>query len=179
MYDLICTDCGAPFQAQRPDKLYCSPRCIGRAGRRRRGEQSDITAAGRDCGVCGAHFEIPQPNSNQRYCSSVCSTAAAKEQRRAYHKRKPHIQKVYNSRRPYKDVRIERLRRKYPDLPSACEACGEARVLEIAHRPGYERNGAWRLMSNCQRHMVWILCPTCHKLLDRGISSPGALGLAV
>lgn len=86
-------------------------------------------------------------------------------------------QKVYNSRRPYRDSVTGRLRRKYPDLPTSCEACGEDRILEVAHKPGFERKGAWRVMSNTQRHMIWILCPTCHKLIDRGICVPRELGL--
>jgi len=62
---------------------------------------------------------------------------------------------------------LERLWRKYPDLPRRCEACGEARVLDVAHRPGHERNGAWRTMEVMEPHMIWVLCPTCHALLDR------------
>lgn len=169
--------CGAHFSAKRPDKRYCSGRCQARQGRLRRGEQTDITKLGRDCGICGKHFEIPPPNNNQRYCSTQCATEAAKIQRRAFHRKNPQIQKIYNSRRPYRDSVVGRLRRKYPDLPSACEACGEKRILEVAHKPGHERNGAWRIMANCMRHMIWILCPTCHKLIDRDVCTPAELGL--
>jgi len=175
MYDLFCTMCGAAFRAKRPDKRYCSGKCQARQGRLRRGEQSD----GRDCGMCGKRFAIQPPNSNQRYCSDPCATQAAKIHRRAFHRKNPGAQKVYNSRRPYKDGGVvARMRRKHPDLPTACQSCGEDRVLEFAHKPGHERNGRWRMMSNCQPHMIWVLCPTCHKLLDKKIRTAADLGLA-
>lgn len=177
MYDLICKVCGSPFKAVRPDKLYCSPYCRRVEGRRRRGEQTDITKAGADCQWCGKHFDITPPSTNQRYCSDDCSREAARKQRREFHRKKPWIQKVYNSRRPYKDVRLARLRRKYPDLPTACESCGEPRVLEVAHRPEYARNGAYKSANNSQRHMFWVLCPTCHKLLDYKICTQEELRL--
>jgi hypothetical protein len=69
------------------------------------------------------------------------------------------------------------MRRRYADIPTACESCGEARILEIAHKPEFARNGAWALVSNTLRHMFWVLCPTCHKLLDRGICTQAELGL--
>lgn len=177
MYDLFCAECASPFAALRPDKRYCSPPCAGRAGRRRRGEQLDVTKDGRDCIRCGQHFEIVPPNTNRRYCSEGCARDAAREQRRAFHRRKPGIQKVYNSRRPFQDTVLGRLSRKYSDIPSACEACREARILEVAHRPEFKRNGAWKIVANTLRHMFWVLCPTCHKLLDRGICTQEELGL--
>jgi hypothetical protein len=178
MYDLFCTECGVPFKAVRPDKRYCASPCQARAGRRRRGEQSDITKAGADCGWCGKHFAITPPSTNQRYCSDGCSREAARKQRREFHRKKPDRQKVYNARRPYRDVRIERLKRRYTDIPNACESCGEQRILEVAHRPEHARNGAGRSVRNSQRHMFWILCPTCHKLLDYEICSQAELGLS-
>jgi predicted nucleic acid-binding Zn ribbon protein len=177
MYDLQCSECSAPFQAKRPDKRYCSFRCQSRAGRLRRLEQTDVTKAGRDCGMCGTHFDIIPPNSNQRYCSEKCAIEASRKHRREFMRRKPGIQKIYSSRRAFKDVALNRLNRRYPNMPKACEACGEARILEIAHRPEFKRNGAWRLAKNTQAHMVWIMCPTCHKLLDRGICTQEQLGL--
>lgn len=65
-----------------------------------------------------------------------------------------------------------------PNAPRACEACGEDRVIEVAHRPGYERLGARRSSANMQwPKMVWVLCPTCHRLLDRMHYPPEDLGL--
>jgi hypothetical protein len=178
MYDLSCRECSAEFRAIRPDKLYCSPRCVGRAGRRRRGEQTDITAAGRDCPRCGKHFGITPPSTNQRYCSVACAREATRELRRIWARRDPSRQRGYNAHRPYRDTKLNRMRRRYPDIPTACESCGEDRILEIAHKPEFARNGAWALVSNTLRHMFWVLCPTCHKLLDRGICNQVELGLS-
>jgi len=72
---------------------------------------------------------------------------------------------------------IEWLRRAFPDLPVGCESCGESRVLDVAHKPEFARNGAWRNRNTTQRHMFWVLCPTCHALLDRGVMTAQALGL--
>lgn len=177
-YDLFCSLCGARFHAIRPDKRYCSIRCQSRAGRLRRNKQTDITRAGRDCRICGEHFEIVPPDSNRRYCSDKCARQAAKESRRAFHRKNPTIQTTYNSRRRFKDSGVvARLRRKYPNLPTACQSCGEARIVELAHRPEHRRNGAWRKMENTKPQMIWVLCPTCHNLLDRGICTQAELGL--
>lgn len=178
MYDLLCRECGSAFRAKRPDKRYCTQHCTGKAARTRRGEQSNITAAGRDCGQCQRHFEITPPDTNQRYCSPDCARNSAKQQRRVWHKANPTKQKSYNSNRPDRTWGlVARLRRRHPNLPTSCQSCGESRVLELAHRPGFKRNGAYRIMKNTQPHMIWVLCPTCHKLLDRGICTQTALGL--
>src|ERR1035438_9566857 len=178
-YDLFCCSCGAQFSAKRPDKRYCSFKCQSRVGRLRRHEQTDITRSGRDCRICGKHFDIVLPASNRRYCSEECAREAAKEQRRAFHRKNPTAQNTYNEHRPFKDSGVvARLRRKFPDLPTACQACGEDRIVELAHKPEHRRNGVWRKMENTKPHMIWVLCPTCHKLLDRGILTAAQLGLA-
>jgi hypothetical protein len=60
----------------------------------------------------------------------------------------------------------------------ACESCGEGRVLDVAHKPHARRYGAWRSAQNCKwPDMVWILCPTCHALLDRMNYPPEELRL--
>ena len=51
-------------------------------------------------------------------------------------------------------------------------------ALDVAHKPGHERVGAWRSAANCVwPTMVWVLCPTCHALLDRMHYPPEDLGL--
>lgn len=177
MYELVCKGCDKIFPAKRPDKLYCSQPCASRVGRRRRGEQTDVTAGGSDCRWCGKRFEITPPATNRRYCSEDCGREAARKIRREWMRRNPLKQKEYNGHRPFRDSVLGRLRRRYPDIPTACESCGESRILEIAHKPQHKRNGAWKVVSNTKRHMIWILCPTCHKLLDRGICSTEELGL--
>jgi len=72
---------------------------------------------------------------------------------------------------------LKRFRNRYPDIEIKCQVCGESRVVDIAHRPGYERNGAWRSIENTTPDKVWILCPTCHALLDRMNYTPEELGL--
>lgn len=178
MHDLSCGQCSASFRAIRPDKKWCSNRCAGRAGRIRRQEHKGTTDGGRDCLRCKSHFDIVPPDCNRRYCSTDCATAAAREHRKIWARREyPKRRAQYEAKRAFKDTALNRLGRRYPEIPKACESCGENRILEIAHRPQFKRNGAWRLASNTQGHMVWILCPTCHKLLDRGICSAEQLGL--
>ena len=179
MHDLVCKLCGKDFKSVRPDRKWCGNYCAQRAGRIRRHEHKGSTEQGALCGRCGTHFPIVPPSTNQRYCSMACSIEAARELRRIwaqreYKKRRP----LYEAKRTGKDSVLNRMRRRYPDLPTACESCGEARILEIAHKPNHKRNGAWRIVSNMQRHMIWILCPTCHKLLDRGICTQEQLGLS-
>lgn len=176
--DLFCIECKAKFRGRR-DKQYCSFACQSRAGRLRRKEQTDEIRAGRDCKKCGSHFDIAWPDSNRRYCSDECARTAAKESRRAFHKRNPKAQKEYNSRNPFRTHGVvARLRRKFPDIPISCQSCGESRIVEFAHRPEYRRNGTFRKMENTKPHMIWVLCPTCHKLLDRGICTQSDLGLS-
>ncbi len=177
MYDLSCSVCRVEYKSKRPDRLYCSNTCAGRAGRRRRGEQLDITKDGRNCGRCGTHFHIIPPSTNARYCSIKCAVTAARELRKIWARRNPERIKGFNSRRQFRDTVMNRLKRRCPALPTACESCGESRILEVAHKPTYKRNGAWRIVSNTQPHMIWVLCPTCHKLLDRGICTQAELGL--
>lgn len=72
-----------------------------------------------------------------------------------------------------------RLRKRCPDTPSACESCGEDRVLEIAHKPEHARNGMHRSNKNTiWPDTVWILCPTCHALIDRKGYDPTSMGLS-
>lgn len=177
MYELLCKDCGVKFPSQRPDRKWCSFKCSARAGRRRRGEQKDTTLQGADCGWCGNHFSITPPSTNQRYCSEECSREAARKLRREWGRRNPERKKAYNDNRPFKDSVLGRLRRRYSDIPVGCESCGESRILEVSHKPQHKRNGAWRVAANLKRHMFWVLCPTCHKLLDRGIYSTEDLHL--
>jgi len=178
MYDLSCGLCHEKFSAVRPDKKWCSSYCARRAGRIRRQEHKGTTEAGRDCLRCQTHFEIVPPDCNKRYCSTACSIEAAREHRKIWARREyPKRRAQYEAKRAFKDTALNRLERRCPGIPRACQACGEDRILEIAHKPQFKRNGAWRLASNTQGHMVWILCPTCHKLLDRGICTAEQLGL--
>jgi hypothetical protein len=78
------------------------------------------------------------------------------------------------------DSNLTRFRRANPNAPMACESCGEGRVLDVAHKPTCPRLGAWRSAKNCKwPDQVWVLCPTCHALLDRMHYLPEDLGLTV
>jgi hypothetical protein len=93
------------------------------------------------------------------------------------------MEAVYRARTREKklpDSQNVRFYRLNPTAPKECEnpACKESRVLEIAHRPGHERLGQRRSSANMRwPEMVWVLCPTCHRLLDRMNYSPEDLGL--
>ena len=133
----------------------------------------------RNCKHCAKPFSIEWPNSNQQHCSLDCSRESARKSRKNFYQRQPHKILEYgrSARKRKPDNRMARLRRRYPQLPSACQSCAEDRVLEIAHRPEFACKSVWRNIGNCAPHMIWVLCPTCHKLLDKGICSPEELGL--
>jgi heterodisulfide reductase subunit B len=75
------------------------------------------------------------------------------------------------------DGNLKRFRLRHPEIPIHCQACGESRVVDIAHKPEWKRNGAWRSAKNSTPEKVWLLCPTCHALIDRMNYDPSELGL--
>jgi hypothetical protein len=91
------------------------------------------------------------------------------------------MEKIYRERRREKfpvDKIATRFYRLYPQAPRACEACGESRVVEIAHKPNHARLGKPTSAKNISwPEMVWVLCPTCHELIDRMHYDPKELGL--
>jgi hypothetical protein len=112
--------------------------------------------------------------NNKWYCSDVCSTEAARQSRCRFYKRNPNKISEYrnaainrNKKAGITDGNLTRFYKRFPDAPRQCEACGESRIVEISHKPEFKRNGMWRSAKNTQLHMVWILCPTCHRLMDR------------
>lgn len=178
--DLFCRFCKQTYQGTRRDRLYCSVACSCKASYRRRLRKPSILDVGRKCAWCKNRFRPEWPDCNRRYCSTECARKAITASRRAFHRRNPRRQREYNSRRPFKDAKLIRLRRKYPQLPTACQACGENRVVEVAHRPAFRHLGGV-IGSNIKHrmpHMIWILCPTCHKLLDKGICTAEELHLS-
>lgn len=76
------------------------------------------------------------------------------------------------------ETRLDRFLRLNPERQRRCEAegCGEARVVEMAHKPFCKRNGR-NPSGYVQGDEVWLLCPTCHRLIDYGIETPASLGL--
>lgn len=180
--EAACAECGKLLVKKRFDQKFCSAKCCDKNWSRR---QTKGKLGTRICRHCGDSFEpVGQADANRQYCSLECSREGAKKSRQEFYKRNPRYHKETWRRRAHKDVRkrphlriLSRLKRKFPDLPEACESCRETRVLDVAHKPEFSRNGSWATMDLLKRHMFWILCPTCHALLDRGVCSPQQLNL--
>jgi hypothetical protein len=122
---------------------------------------------------------------NKQHCSSECAKKSARESRSKFWEKlgdkKPVKMKEYYDKSRKKlgtDGNLKRFYARFPDAPKVCQACGEGRVLDIAHKPGHERNGSWRSKHNTHLDKVWILCPTCHALIDRKGYDPALLGLS-
>lgn len=161
-----CPHCGAGMDLSRRDAGFCSGKCNA-AARQLRAEPTTI----RLCKVCAkALVRLGRYEGNASHCSEACAAVSARVSRRAFHKKRPERAETYRITQRSKRIRdtaIERLWRRFPDMPRSCEGCGESRVLDIAHRPEHARKGAWSRLSNCTPEKVWVLCPLCHALLDR------------
>jgi len=148
-------------------RMYCSRRCKGRWQRKH--PKAPVTSHA--CRVCGTPFGIGPGQHNKWLCSDICRRSSQAKSVRTFHQRRPQQEAIYRARTKAKKLPESNLARFYrsnPDAPRACESCGESRVLDVAHRPEMRRLGAWRSSRNCHwPAMVWVLCPTCHALLDR------------
>src|SRR5271166_448031 len=162
-----CVECGAEMPGSHIRRMYCSRRCKGRWQRK----HPKPPVHSHECRICGKTFEIGPDQHNKWLCSDGCRRASNAKSVREFHERRPQQQEIYRVRRKAKklpDGNLIRFYRTNPHAPRACESCGENRVLDVAHKPGLERRGEWRSSRNCRwPEMVWILCPTCHALLDR------------
>lgn len=178
----FCVHCGDSFVANTAWAKYCSRACEGKQYRRRKGLISDI---GRYCKQCGKHFVPPYNENHKLHCSKDCAVKSARESRSRFWNKQPNVKEkkaeYYKKSREKigPDGNLKRHFSRFPDAPKACQSCGERRVLDVAHKPGFERKGAWRSVKNTKPEMVWILCPTCHALLDRMHYAPSDLGLSV
>lgn len=164
--DRLCLECGGGIDGARADALRCSGEC-GIASK----QKALVPTTIRTCKQCPRVFiRLGRYEGNAWHCSEACSRVSAKASRRMFHELRPERTGAYRERQRSKrlrDTAIERLWRRFPLMPRACEACGEARVLDIAHRPEHARKGAWSRLSNCTPEKIWVLCPLCHALLDR------------
>jgi predicted nucleic acid-binding Zn ribbon protein len=174
----LCDNCGNEYVFQRKDSQFCSQNC-GAAYRWK--QYPKDTDKPRACTVCGKHFLATKDANQKRVCSEQCRRARNSKKVREWHLRNPEREALYRQRTKAKqlpDSNLLRFRRNNPSAPTACEACGEDRVLDLAHKPKHERNGQWRSVRNSKwPEMVWVLCPTCHALLDRMRYPPEELGL--
>ena len=171
----FCVFCGTDFLATRAWHKFCSHNCKEKKRRKDNGLVRDV---GRFCKQCRKHF-IPE-SSHKQHCSNECSIKSARQSRNKFLKKNPDVYLKYYKKSKLKngkDGNLVRLYKRYPDLPKECQSCGENRVLDIAHKPNHKRNGAWRSAKNTTPEKIWILCPTCHALLDRKGYEPNKLNL--
>ena len=176
-----CLQCFVELPASsHSHRKYCSGKCKSRY---RKAHPAGSLKDGHPCRSCGKHIDLKPGQGNKWICSDVCRRAQNAKSVREFHKRRPLMESIYRARsreKPHPDSSLIRFYRLNPAAPRACQSCGEARVLEIAHKPGYERIGQRRSLSIWKwPTMVWILCPTCHRLLDRMNYSPEEIGLTV
>lgn len=173
-----CVECGTVMPGSHIHRKYCSSRCKARY-RKVTGPSDPISH--HNCRICGTQFAIGPGQGNKWLCSNDCRKASVAKSVRTFHERRPQQEAIYRQRTRDKrlpDSNLVRFYRTNPDAPKACECCGETRVLDVAHRPDHPRLGAWRSSANCKwPEMVWVLCPTCHALLDRMNYHPCDLGL--
>jgi predicted nucleic acid-binding Zn ribbon protein len=170
-----CLICGNPFKATRAWHKYCHRNCKEKDFRKRNGLEASKE---KHCKQCGIKFTVIKPG--EQHCSSECGTKSARQSRSKFFKKNPGIEKKYYQKTINKighRGNLDRFYVRHPDAPKACESCGENRVLDIAHKPEYKRNGQWRSVANTTIEKVWILCPTCHALIDRKGYDPKQLGL--
>lgn len=178
----FCVVCGKPFEAGTAWAKYCSIKCKSLTYRISKGRTLE---KGRYCKQCGTHFFPPLAGGqNRHHCSDECSKKSARESRSKFwekfgEKKKQKMAEYHlKSRKKLgPDGNLKRFYARHPEAPRACQSCGETRVLDVAHKPGHERNGSWRSKKNTTLDKVWILCPTCHALLDRMHYDPKELGL--
>lgn len=174
----VCVVCGMAMVGAHVHKKYCSRRCKSKYYRE---NPCPPSSNGHVCRICGTHFQISETQYNKWLCSPECIRASNAKSVRTFHERRPQSMAIYRARTKEKmppDSNVRRFYRTNPDAPRACESCGEKRVLEIAHKPGHERFGERRTAANMKwPEKVWVLCPTCHRLLDRMNYSPSELGL--
>lgn len=173
-----CEHCGKLFQPKRKGRF-----CSGKCGAAFRWKHRPNPITSHVCRNCGKEFPI-RPDQNQKWtCSDKCRRARVAKITREWHLRNPQRDALYRMRTKAKQLpenNLVRFRRHNKHAPHACEACGEKRVLDVAHKPGHERNGQGRSSRNCRwPEMVWVLCPTCHALIDRMHYPPSELGLTI
>lgn len=172
-----CQECLSVIEDARSNRRFCSTKCRGRWWKKN--PSKGVTE--HSCRQCGIIFPISTSQHNKWLCSEVCRKKSNAASVRNFHLRKPLMNGVYRDRSRQKqspDNQNIRFYKINPSAPRACEACGEDRVTEISHRPGHERKGERRKSTNMKwPEMVWILCPTCHRLLDRMGYDPKELGL--
>ena len=174
-----CVECGVVMPGSHLHRKYCSSKCKFYWRKKNPCQKRED---GHLCRQCGTLFPIGPHQHNKWLCSDECRKASNAQSVRTFHDRRPQMEAIYRARTKKKlppDSQNRRFYLAYPNAPKACQGCGESRVVEIAHKPGFERLGQRRSRANMQwPEMVWVLCPTCHRLLDRMNYSPSELNLS-
>lgn len=175
----FCVYCGNSFELVTPWQKYCSSECH-RKNAWKIQKQSRPERI-RYCRTCGTRFPVEtRADANRQHCSQNCAAQTARESRRQFYLRHPERNAQYRAATKRKTIaqgNYFRLLKRFPDIPKHCQFCGESRVLDVAHKPQHARNGAYRSAANCTPEKVWILCPTCHALIDRCGYDPALMGL--
>lgn len=173
-----CVHCGVAMPGSHIHRKYCSTKCKSRH-RKKFGPSGKVPT--HDCRICGKTFPINADQGNKWLCSDACRRASNAKSVRVFHLRRPTQEAIYRARSKNKGYRDNATARFYswnPEAPRSCESCGEDRITEAAHKPSFARLGARRRKDNSKwPEMVWVLCPTCHMLIDRMGYSPAELGL--
>jgi len=173
-----CVECGRELPGSHIHRKYCSRSCKWKWNKKH-GPKKPV--ASHRCRICGRAIRIGAGQGNKWICSPTCRKASQAKSVRTFHDRRPQQQAIYRARTRLKvgpDGNLKRFYKSNPTAPRACEVCGESRVLDVAHKPDMRRFGEWRNSKNCKwPAMVWVLCPTCHALIDRMHYAPGELGL--
>lgn len=174
-----CLECGTEMLGSANHRKYCSIRCKTK-WRKEHGPSAGVKS--HVCRQCGEEFPISGSQHNKWLCSEKCRRAQNAFHVRNFHARQPLAEAAYRAKTKEKCAPDSQNKRFYylnPTAPRACQSCGESRVTEIAHRPEHRRNGERRSSQNMRwPEKVWVLCPTCHRLLDRMNYSPSELGLS-
>ncbi len=182
--------CSTVFTPENRAQVYCSISCRTRATHAREklnGARKITSGDPRICHTCKEPF-LPRSkySGNAKYCSHACRVEGIRTQQKNWKNANPDSQAIYNRARAHEmgggDTVRQRLYNRYPDLPTRCESstCSvtDVRILEAAHKPGFERKGdRLRVMKYYERHMFWMLCPNCHTYLDTKLKTPDKLGL--
>ncbi len=169
-----CPYCKKDFISHNKSAIYCSKLCRNRTNQN---IKNPLTTP-RICKVCKKEFIVTKHQCNKQHCSDECSRKSAQLSRKRFTDKNPKRHLIYNDTRRKKghqDTLINRFFTKYPKVKKQCIVCGESRILDLHHIK--KRNGSWRLMSNTTPDNIWVLCPTCHALIERGICTPKELGI--
>ena len=144
----------------------------------------------RRCRGCPEKFVVNTADRRERgrwYCTAECRYDAQRRLRRESRRRRdlglPPKNRTRPRTRTAEEVRAQGRSRqgrfflRHPEVAQVCQACGEDRIVELAHKEPRGR-GKEGLKFRDTPDQLWVLCPTCHRLLDSGRMTAPELGLS-